>query len=156
MGINMKKKIICICLCMLVIIPVLSATVTANQPPTAPVITGETNGKKGVSYEYTFLSTDPDGDDVYYHINWGEGYCSDDQYTDFYPSGENATVSHTFSKGTHTIKAKAIDIHQAKSSWATLEVTMPKAFNFNFNLLEWLMDRFPMAFLVFGLLIGLK
>jgi len=57
--------------------------------------------------------------------------------------------AHTYAdEGTFTIEAKAKDSHGAESDWATLEVTMPKnkVFNFNFNLLEWLFERFPNAF----------
>jgi len=44
-----------------------------NDPPTVPIITGPTSGAVSVSYEFTIVSTDPDGDDVYYYIDWGDG-----------------------------------------------------------------------------------
>ncbi|KAA0001587.1 MAG: hypothetical protein FE048_05275, partial [Thermoplasmata archaeon] len=44
-----------------------------NNPPDAPSIIGPTEGKIRTEYEYTFVATDPDGDDVYYWIQWGEG-----------------------------------------------------------------------------------
>ena len=120
----MKKKIIGILVCMTLMLPALSVTAIANEPPTAPQINGTTNGKAGETYEYTFLSTDPDGDDISYCIIWGRG-CGEIEYTDFYPSGEPGTASHTFGKGTDTISVKAVDIHQAESDWAYLEVNMP-------------------------------
>ena len=38
--------------------------------PEAPTITGELKGRIRVEYEYTFNSNDPNGDDVYYYIEW--------------------------------------------------------------------------------------
>ncbi len=117
-----------------------------NQPPNAPTINGETNGKAGTEYEYTFNATDPDGDDVKYFIDWGD---NNTEWTGYNPSGTDVKVKHTWSdKGTYMIKAKAVDMYGAESDWGALEVEMPKnkAFNFNFNLLEWLFERFPNAF----------
>ena len=123
---------------MLLMIPVLSATVTANSPPTAPDIDGSTSGTAGVEYEYTFTTTDPDGDDIYFHVSWG--CCGPGDFHTYgpYESGEIAKLSHTYhEKGNYVIQAYARDIHGAESDWAELEVTMPrnKAINnpfFNF------------------------
>ena len=40
--------------------------------PERPLIGGNTNGKKGTEYNYTFVTTDPDNDKVYYYIDWGD------------------------------------------------------------------------------------
>ncbi len=117
-----------------------------NQPPETPSIDGETSGKAGEDYEYIFNSTDPDGDSVMYFIDWGD---NNTEWTEYSPSGTEVKVKHSWSeKGEYTIKAKAKDIHDAESDWETLEVTMPKnkVFNFNFNLLSWLFERFPHMF----------
>ena len=150
----MKEKIVSMYLCMLLIIPLFSATVSANEPPSTPIIEGETEGQAGEEYEYTFVSTDPDGDDIYHEIEWG---CGDTESTDYYPSGETGSASHTYEEGTYIIRVKAIDINEAESDWGTLEVSMPVniAFNFNFNLLEWLFERFPSAFPILRHLLGL-
>ncbi len=117
-----------------------------SRPPDAPDIDGRTSGKAGTSYEYSFTSTDPDGDDIAeYIVNWDDD--GDETITGPFASGEEAKVSHTWEQGEYTIKAKAKDIHGAESDWGTLKVSMPKnkAFNFNFNLLSWLFERFPNA-----------
>ncbi len=126
-----------------------------NLPPEAPSITGETNGKKGTEYEYTFNATDPDGDPVMYFIDWGD---NNTEWTEYCDSGKETTLKHTWSeKGDYTITAKAQDIYGAEGPEGTLEVTMPrnKAFNFNYNLLEHLFDRFPNMFPVLRYLLGL-
>ena len=96
-----------------------------NTPPTTPIIAGPTWGKFGKEYKYTFVSTDPDGDKVYYYIDWGDG-----KYTDWrgpYNSGKQVTLSHTWNEnGTYTIRAKAKDVHDIGSEWGTLEISMPK------------------------------
>jgi len=92
--------------------------------PAAPTITGELNGRIRVEYEYTFSSNDPNGDDVFYYIDWGDG-----EFTDWigpYDSGQQITVSHTWSeKGTYNIKARAKDTDNLWGPWGELEVTMP-------------------------------
>jgi hypothetical protein len=117
-----------------------------NNPPGIPTIIGPTSGKAGASYNYTFISTDPDveDDEISYYINWG-----DDTYTDWTrspTSGQPFNVSHIWKKGdTYIIRAKAKDEIGAESDWATLEVSMPrnKAIRPFTIFLERLMERFP-------------
>jgi hypothetical protein len=93
-----------------------------NQP--SPTITGPANGKVGTAYDYNFTAIDPDGDQVYYLIDWGDNTKS--EWIGPYSSGEQITKSHTWSKkATYTVKAKAKDIYGHESYWATLSVTMP-------------------------------
>jgi len=111
-----------------------------NQPPTTPTIDGQIKGNVGVSYDYIFLSTDLDGDNVYYIVNWG--CCSNETHI-FGPfsSGEEATVNHTwYEKGTKIIKVKARDIYGAESDWATLTVNIPRSKSINY-LLQQLFEK---------------
>ena len=112
-----------------------------NHPPNAPTIDGPTCGKPGVEYEYTFVSTDPDGDEVKYYIDWcstGDGF-----ETDWHASGEEIILPHTWPKGTFTISAKAIDIYGAESDWGTLTVTMPRDKILHHSLLLRFLDEYP-------------
>ena len=95
-----------------------------NSSPSPPVIDGPVSGKIREKHEYTFNATDPDGDDVYYWIDWDDGQV--EEWIGPYESGEEVTLNHTwYKKGIYTIRAKAKDIHGDESEWATLEVTMP-------------------------------
>jgi len=95
-----------------------------NHPPDPPIIDGPAEGTAGEEYEYTFLSVDPNGDDVSYFVDWGDDTNSD--WIGPYESGEEVTVSHTWSEqGGYTIRAKAKDEHGAKGDWGYLDVTMP-------------------------------
>ena len=122
--------------------------VRIGEPPDTPQIAGETNGKVGVEYEYTFNTTDPDDDNVYYWIEWFEGDPGA-KWEGPYASGEKITRNHTWhEKGTYTIRCKAKDIFGEESDWGTLSVTMPKNKQTPHNtvfyqLLEKLMNRFP-------------
>jgi len=94
-----------------------------NEPNT-PHIDGPTSGEAGTEYEYIFSTTHPSGVDVYYSIDWGDG---SEVTIGPYASGEEATAKHTWDKrGKFTIKARAKDIDDLVSDWATLIVSMPK------------------------------
>ncbi|DAC72516.1 MAG TPA: hypothetical protein DSN98_04825 [Thermoplasmata archaeon] len=114
-----------------------------SYPPDTPTIKGKVNGKVGVKYDYTFKTTDPEGDDVYYLIfigYWGSGWIGP------YHSGEDVVVNYTFEKkGTWDIHAQAMDIHGDMSARATLQVTMPRTYSYNPLILRFL-ERFPQAF----------
>jgi hypothetical protein len=123
-----------------------------NKRPNQPEINGKIYGKINRLYEYTMVSTDQDNDDVYYFIDWDSFDYWGNKETEIigpFPSGKKITVNHSWhEKGNYTIKVMAIDLHGGESDWAELEVTMPKnkLFNFNFNLLKWLFDRFTCKF----------
>ncbi len=100
-----------------------------NYPPMTPIIIGPTSGKVGEEYEYAFVTTDPDGDDVYYWIQWGEG-CPTVEWIGPYVSGEEVRLTNSWdTKGSYTIQIKARDIHNAESDWGELEVSMPKNYD---------------------------
>jgi len=126
-----------------------------NDPPNKPTIDGPTTGTAGEEYDYTFVTTDPNEDDVYYWIVWDDG-CPAVEWIGPYDSGEEVIVSHTFDdEGTYTISAKAKDIHEAESDWGTLDVEMPvsqQLFNLRlFQFLQSFIDRFPILRQIFSL-----
>ena len=65
-----------------------------NDPPTAPDIDGPTSGSVGTEYDYTFVSTDPEEDDIYYYVDWGDN--TNTGWIGLYGSGEEITQSHTW------------------------------------------------------------
>ena len=73
-----------------------------------------------------------------------------------YPSGETKTKSHTWNKGTWTIRAKARDTCGAESGWSThtFEAPKNKAFNINPLFLRFL-EQHPNLFPVLRYLLGL-
>ncbi|MFA5102183.1 MAG: rhodanese-like domain-containing protein [Candidatus Thermoplasmatota archaeon] len=125
-----------------------------NSPPDTPQINGDENGKPGQEYQYTFTTTDIDGDGISYYVNWSDN--TPDQLVGPFDSGEAITLSHTWSeKGTYTIKAKAKDRYNAESDWAYLSVTMPCSYDTPIHrYLELLFQRFPHAFPILRHLMG--
>jgi len=122
--------------------------------PDAPAITGETQGQYGEEYEYTFVSTDPENQDVRYYIEWGDGET--EEWIGPYSSGQEISVSHTWDEeDTYTIRAKAKDTLDVESQWGTLEVTMPVNQQYQYPLFHWFLERFPNAFPILRQLLGL-
>ena len=125
-----------------------------NDPPESPEIAGPAKGKINVSTTYTFMTTDPDGDQVSYFIDWGDNTTSG--WIGPYSSGDSINQSHTWSvKGDYTIKAKARDIYGTEGDWGTLTVTMPLIYQPpHIRFFAWLFERFPHAFPILRHLLG--
>ncbi|MCK5301447.1 MAG: hypothetical protein KAJ21_06035 [Thermoplasmatales archaeon] len=148
----MKKKILSIYLCMLLMAPFIVMTASANEPPTKPILTGPTNGKTGDELMYTFVSTDPDGDDISYCIQWG---CTDPEVClGPFPSGVEQSDSHSYAEGTYIIKVKARDANDAESDWATLEISVPKTKGIDLFFLRFL-NQYPTLFTLLQKFLGL-
>jgi parallel beta-helix repeat protein len=117
-----------------------------NKPPSAPIINGPTSGKPGDYFSYTFVSVDPEGDNVYYQIDWGDGIV-DDWFGPF-ESNEIQTMTHGWSfTGKFTISARAKDVNEAIGDWGTLEVNIQKNKAINTPFLNFLEDH-PNLFLI--------
>jgi len=96
----------------------------SNSPPTSPEINGPSVGKVGVLYNWTFLSTDPEEDNINYYVDWGDGCCGGKYYGP-YPSGQEVTINHTYEqKNTYLITAYAMDLLGDKSPDSVFEVVI--------------------------------
>jgi hypothetical protein len=122
-------------------------TEMSNEPPGAPIINGPTSGKPGDTYSYTFVAVDPNGDDVFYEIDWGDGHL--DPWVG--PHGSNVVIirNHVWDeRGDYTIRARAKDEYDAIGDWSEFEVTIVKksrAMNVPFlNLLHSYLNLFPL------------
>jgi outer membrane protein assembly factor BamB len=119
----------------------------ANNPPNTPTITGPTSGKAGEYHRYIFQTTDPEGHEIYYYVDWGDD-TSTHGWAGPYNSGEALSLDHLYTfEGTYIIKAKAKDEYDSESDWATLEVSIPKNKLSNsisfLQVLEKIIQRFP-------------
>ena len=114
-----------------------------NLAPSMPTITGPAKGKPGVEYEYTIVSSDPEGQDVYYWVEWFDG-CPGVNWIGPYSSGEQITVKNTWNeKGTFTVSVKARDEDGAVGPTGTLSVRMPLT-RFSFERFSSFFDIFPL------------
>jgi parallel beta-helix repeat protein len=130
-----------------------------NSPPNKPnKPSGETNGKINTPYTYSTSTTDPNGDQVYYQWDWGDGTQSN--WLGPYNSGATVSTTHTWGKGSYSIKVKAKDSNGAESNWSDpLTITMPKnsALIPYFALIQMLkqfFERFPHVFPILRHLLG--
>ncbi len=116
-----------------------------NLTPEPPTIQGPSSGTIGVPYNYTFVTTDPEGNTISYYIDWGDE--TNTGWLGPHPSGESITVAHTWNtRGSYTVKAKAKDTFGAESLWGTLKITMPVDLpktSILDRFLEHLLDFFP-------------
>lgn len=102
-----------------------SDTITIDNAPNTPTLTGSVKGKIGQQYTYNSTTADIDGDPVSYWFDWGDG--SNSGWIGPFPPGFLVHANHSWAtKGTYQVKVKAKDIFNMESAWATLDVTMPK------------------------------
>jgi hypothetical protein len=95
-----------------------------NQPPNTPMISGKRNGEAGIEYVYNFTAFDPNDDNLYYYIDWGDNQF--EEWIGPYESSEEITISHIWvEQGDYKIRVKVKDIEGAESDWANLEISMP-------------------------------
>jgi hypothetical protein len=119
-------------------------------PPNTPTISGDTKLRPNVEYEFQFSTTDPDGDDVYYFVEWGDN--TTENWFGPFASGATATAKHTYTtKEEFTIRCKAKDTFDAESGWGTLLVSTPRDRAIMSKLLEIFPNAFPLLRAIFGL-----
>jgi hypothetical protein len=122
-------------------------TTGINDPPSDPIFEGPSNGKKGIEYDYTVVSTDPNNHSIRYKIDWDDG--TDDLWTDYYPSGVTVNVSHIWeARGNYEIQIRAQDEFGAYcNNTVYFEMSIPRLRSpipILFNFLMRLSERFPM------------
>jgi len=127
---------------------------TENQAPSTPLITGSSNGVIGERYEYTVTAVDPQGDDVYYKISWGD--CAIMYWDGPHKSGEEVTYEHAWcgvccpGGGDFTIQVWVKDVNENIGECKTFEVSIGEEKQESsisspiLQFLERLMERFPL------------
>ncbi len=91
-----------------------SAQVTlGNNPPMRPIISGPTSGHVNISYQYTIVSTDPDGGTLHYVIDWDDDSSNT---SPLFESGHSIFTTHVWNaRGFYTIQIYAQDESNAIS-----------------------------------------
>lgn len=90
----------------------------SNKPPYPPSKpSGPTEGEIGEDYTYTTQTTDPQGDQIYYWFDWGDGTNSG--WIGPFGSGDIAEATHRwYSKGVYSVTVKAKDESDIESDWS--------------------------------------
>ena len=91
---------------------------TVNSAPETPEKpSGETQCNINVEYSYSTITSDMDGDQIYFWFEWGDGTNSG--WTGPYDSGTTNSLNHTWTAdGEYQIKVKAKDTSDAESPWS--------------------------------------
>jgi hypothetical protein len=100
----------------------------SNNPPNMPAEpSGPTFGHIDEDYTFTTYSEDPDGDQIMYVFDWGDGTTSTTGYVD---SGTQISLAHSWSNpGEYSVKVMAKDKRGASSPWSpvtTIKIIIPK------------------------------
>ena len=129
-----------------------------NFPPIIPEAPeGPASGNAGNSYTYLASTTDPEGDQISYLFDWGDGTYS--EWTNLKNSGETASANHTWdSTGSFQIRVRAKDSHGVLSRWSDpLPITMPYSYDtstlaFLELLFQWSPQCVPTTTTTYGIL----
>ncbi|HWR26851.1 MAG TPA: C25 family cysteine peptidase [Candidatus Thermoplasmatota archaeon] len=129
-------------------------TIVLNDAPDTPTINGPATGVPGKAYLFRMQTTDANGDNVYYYVDWGDNTTT--EWIGPFNSGVEATTTHTWSEqGTYTVKVKAKDVVGDESDWGTLEIPIPFEYRFSFQTyLQHLFEMFPHMFPILRHLMG--
>ncbi len=154
----MKKIIPILVIGILVLCGFGTATVTSNKmtvdnhPPGKPWIKDPIEVWVGVEYTFNITFEDPEGDDIYFYIDWGDGTHSD--WMGPYPSGMTVSFTHYWTEiGTYEIRSKAKDVNGEESGWSTfiIEVIPPPRFFIQMEMSGMLKTK-PWRGLIFSLI----
>lgn len=107
-----------------------------NNPPSKPIVDGVIKGHKNTSYNYTAVSTDPDGHNIYYVFDWGDGTTNT---TDYLSSNESVTLSHKWTNpGIYEMSVEAYDDYDNSNgtpsgkTYLTISIDVLKVGNIGF------------------------
>ncbi len=88
-----------------------------NAAPEVPQVSGPGVAKPGETLTFGFTSVDPNLDDVWYMVAWGD--TSTPVWSSGRPSGEQYVVTHSYpDSGVYFVKARAKDSQDAESPWS--------------------------------------
>ena len=121
------------------------------QSPNIPSITGPTHGKLLFKHTFFISAIDPDNNDVYYYIDWGDN--TSNFWLGPYDSGEEIQVSHRWLKqGNFEVKIKARNTIGV-SDWGILTIEIPRTRASSYLWFEWFLEHYPILGRLFNLLI---
>jgi len=126
----------------------LELSTTENNPPNTPQRpSGPSSGRPDTEYTFTTSTTDPDGDQLYYKWDWGDGNFSD------WLDTNQATYSWT-GEDNYTIRVMARDEHGGESDWSDpMPFSTPKD-NFDLLFIGFLKNH-PYLFPILRYILGL-
>ncbi len=115
---NITRRIIFITLCLFAIF--LFTGCPKNRPPKVVVVFTPDSAYQWSAPEVRFYTTDPNKDDIYYIIDWGDGSPIETTEETYPGTGETAYIRHQYTEaGTFSIKARAKDVkNNEQKEWS--------------------------------------
>lgn len=87
------------------------------QSPSEPTISGPTAGGPEIELNFSAVATDPEGNQIYYMLDWGDGNISD--WLGPFDSNESITINHSWTNNReYEIRAKAKNVFNNESDWS--------------------------------------
>jgi len=93
-----------------------------SEPPETPdAPDGPDEWIRDVECTFSAVTTDPEGEQIYYLFDWGDGYNSG--WVGPYASGQTAEEEHAWSElGDYEVKVRAKDIWGVVSDWSNISI----------------------------------
>ena len=134
-------------------IKIYKNTPPPDDPPGETTINGPQEGDAGEELTYTFSAEDPEGQDVRFHIDWGDG---DSETTVYVESGTAKAVKHTYNVAkTYTIKAYAEDVNNNLGPTKEFQVIIPRSKDFHTHPFIQFLQSHPNMFLILKYILAL-
>jgi hypothetical protein len=121
-----------------------------NTRPDPPTIIGPTGGIPRTTYDFTFISNDPEGCNVKYFIDWGDGNSTPSGYMSDGLPGYNAS-HYWLTRRTYNITAYTVDWHGLISPLAHHTIIIPRNREIFISIFEQIIQRFPLLKTILGL-----
>jgi len=87
------------------------------QSPSEPTISGPTAGGPEIELNFSVVATDPEENQIYYMLDWGDGNISD--WLGPFDSNESITINHSWTNNReYEIRAKAKNVFNNESDWS--------------------------------------
>jgi hypothetical protein len=100
--------------------------INSNPPSTPTNIQGPKIGSNKVYYNFSTTTIDPDGDELYYLFDWGDG--SNSGWCGPFDSGNIGFANKSWDNiGFYKIRVKSKDVYGFESEWSkSIRIIMPK------------------------------
>ena len=123
--------------------PVIQVYVLNNAPGRPSRPTGPSEGIPEEEYTFSTKSSDPDGDQVLYQWDWGDGYIS--EWLGPFNSNEEVYANHAWPiEGEFEITVKSKDIYGEESEWSnSLSINIPRSRIHGRTMFQKFLDNFP-------------
>jgi parallel beta-helix repeat protein len=126
-----------------------SDPITVNiSIPSIPILTGPKRGRPGEIYEFTIISSDPDGDNLNYLVRWR--YPKQEEWFVSCKSGQIISINRSFDKlkwyqleAWYHLEVWVWDVDEAYGGWNQTDICIVRARTLYSSLFMRFLEQFP-------------